>query len=387
MRDLGDGLRMRWATPADAEALVVFNVGIHTHADGTEDGGLRASLTDIVQGHRPEVKVEDFLLVEDAAGTIVSSSCLMRPTWLYEGIELPVGQPEFIGTSPAYRRRGLVRAQFEEVHAASGRSGHLLQVIAGIPHFYHQFGYEQAVDMVPRRSGHPRRVPALPEGRPEPFTCRPATADDLPFIVAVYRTAMSRYRLAIRRDLDEWRYEVSGREQPRDERLGLHLIERDGRPVGWLMVETAPGRPCLDVHACELSEGESWLEPLPGLLRFLKRTGEESAGGKAFDTLQFRVPLGHPVNLAARLALPETSQPYAWYVRVPDLAAFLRHVAPALEARLAASPLAGHSGDLRLGFYRHGVRLTFESGRLAQAERTDTAGATDARIPERTFRC
>ena len=39
-----------------------------------------------------------------------------------------------------------------------------------------------------------------------------------------------------------------------------------------------------------------------------------------------------------------------------------------LEARLAGSVAAGHSGELRLDFYRGGLRLVFADGRLVTAE-------------------
>jgi len=60
--------------------------------------------------------------------------------------------------------------------------------------------------------------------------------------------------------------------------------------------------------------------------------------------------------------------PYAWYVRVKDLPAFLLHIAPALEKRLATSPVVGHSGEITLDFYRGGLRMVFERGRLTSAE-------------------
>ena len=63
-----------------------------------------------------------------------------------------------------------------------------------------------------------------------------------------------------------------------------------------------------------------------------------------------------------------TEPPYAWYVRVKELPAFLLHIAPALEKRLAASPVVGHSGDITLDFYRGGLRMVFEQGRLTGAE-------------------
>src|SRR5439155_20983911 len=50
------------------------------------------------------------------------------------------------------------------------------------------------------------------------------------------------------------------------------------------------------------------------------------------------------------------------------MAAFLRAVTPALERRLAASVCAGHTGHLTLGFYREGVRLAFERGKVTAVE-------------------
>jgi hypothetical protein len=61
-------------------------------------------------------------------------------------------------------------------------------------------------------------------------------------------------------------------------------------------------------------------------------------------------------------------QPYAWYVRVPDLPQFIRHIAPVLEHRLAESSMRSYTGELKIDFYRGGLRLAFENGRLTAAE-------------------
>lgn len=85
--------------------------------------------------------------------------------------------------------------------------------------------------------------------------------------------------------------------------------------------------------------------------------------------------------------LPRQRDPYAWYVRVPDLADFLRHVAPALERRLAQSVAVGHTGELKLNFYCDGLRLTIENGELVEVERwmPPRVGAGDAAFPDLTF--
>ena len=108
----------------------------------------------------------------------------------------------------------------------------------------------------------------------------------------------------------------------------------------------------------------------PVLLAYCWRAGEEYAQreGRTLGTLSFWY-LGdsHPLDQITRLAWPRRR--WAFYVRVPDLPAFVRAAAPVLERRLAASLLVGHTGELTLGFYRpEGVRLVFERGRLVTAE-------------------
>ena len=86
----------------------------------------------------------------------------------------------------------------------------------------------------------------------------------------------------------------------------------------------------------------------------------------------------HPAYDALPPSAPVlTLPPYSWYVRVADLPAFVRHIAPALERRLAGSIIVGYTGEVKLSFYRGGLRLIFESGRLATAEAW-TPGAWDA---------
>jgi len=56
----------------------------------------------------------------------------------------------------------------------------------------------------------------------------------------------------------------------------------------------------------------------------------------------------------------------AWYVRVPDLPAFLMDVAAQLEENLADSVFAGHTGAIDVNTYREGYRLRLEQGRLVE---------------------
>ncbi len=371
LRDLGNGLVLRRATAADAEALVAFNGEIHRNPDavGPEEG-VAAWTRDLMLREHPTFDAGDFTLVEDTCnGAIVSSLSLISQTWSYSGIQFGVGRPELVGTHPDYRGRGLVRSQFEVIHTWSAQRGHKMQVITGIPWYYRQFGYEMALSLGGGRVGYKANVPHLKEGEAEPYRVRPATEADLSFIAGVSEHANKRHRLACVRDAALWRYELAGRSQDSAHRVELCLVETaGGEPAGFLVYTTRFfGGPKLAVVVYELKPGISWLGATPCVLRYIGAIGEACArrDGEDFESFIFALGAEHPAYQVAPDRLPHVRRPYAWYVRVPDMPDFVRCVGPALERRLAESPLAGHSGEFKISFYRDGLQLAFEMGRLA----------------------
>ena len=72
---------------------------------------------------------------------------------------------------------------------------------------------------------------------------------------------------------------------------------------------------------------------------------------------------------------------------MPDVAAFLKAIQPRIEANLAASPFVNHTGKLKLSFYKNGVLLDFEKGKLKSIEPLafDELEESDARFPAHTF--
>jgi ribosomal protein S18 acetylase RimI-like enzyme len=396
IRELGDGLVMRRATVEDADALAAFNANIHREDNTTEpDEEVAAWTRDLVSGRHPTMRAGDNLIVEDTrTGAIVSSVNLISQRWTYGGIEFPVGRPELVGTHPDYRNRGLVRAQFEVIHQWSAERGEMVQAITGIPYYYRIFGYEMALELDAMRLGYQPHVPKLKEGETDPYRLRPATSEDLPFISRLYEQAGKRSLVGCVRDKEMWEYELLGRD-PRA-RHELRVIERveDGEPVGFLKHPAKLWGPSLVCTYYELKPGVSWLAVTPGVIRYLAATGEEyaerdSKPGKKqeFAAFGFRLGSEHPAYEVVQDRLPRVRPPYAWYIRVPDLPAFIRHIAPVLEDRLAASPAVGHTGELKISFYRDGLRLAFDKGRLAAVERwrprPEDRGA--AGFPDLTF--
>ena len=126
----------------------------------------------------------------------------------------------------------------------------------------------------------------------------------------------------------------------------------------------------------------------PVLLRYLKATGEAYAArdGKVFSGVDASLGPDHPFLAAMRSRLPKIARSYAWYLRVPDLPAFLRCIAPVLQDRLARS-IARLYRELKLKLYRQGVRLSFDGGRIADATtwRPSHEDSGSAAFPGLTF--
>jgi hypothetical protein len=374
LRDLGDGLILRRSSAADADRLVEFNGDLHREpdAEGPEEH-VAAWVKDLMSGDHPAFGVGDFTIVEDTStGQIVSSLCLISQTWSYDGIQFGVGRPELVGTAPDYRNRGLIRAQFDVIHGWSAERGERMQAITGIAWFYRQFGYEMAVTLGGGRMGYRPQVPKLKDGEEEPYRIRPATEADLPFIAHLYEQSTNRYPVACVWDEALWRYELTGKSEKNDDRMALALIETlSDEPVGFLAYVSRLRDGHVSAGWYEIKPGVSWLAATPSVVRYLWALGEEWAAQdpeREVERFAFWLGVEHPAYQVFDNRLPHTVGPYAWYVRVPDLPGFVRHVTPVLERRLERSLLAGHSGELKLSFYRSGLRLTFEGGRLVEVE-------------------
>ena len=367
-RELGAGLVLRRATAGDSEVLAAFNGTVHGGDSWDETAAIWTR--DLLRGDHP-TGAWGTVVEEVTTGAIASAAFLIPQTWSYGGVTFGVGRPELIGTASRFRRRGLVRAQIEVLHGWSAARGDLLQGITGIPHFYRQFGYEPALAVGGWRTGDRSQVPTLPAGETEPYRVRSATDTDLPLARHLYDQATARCLVACVRDESLWRYELHGRNTRSDYWQQITTIEAaDGTTVGLLVHRGALQDGTIDALVFELLPGVSYPSVTPSVLRYLWTTGEAYAvrDGKPLNTFSIGWVPDHPVAAVLPPGLVPPRRPFHWYVRVPDQPAFLGRIAPVLEQRLAASGLSGHTGELRLSFYRDGVRLVFEGGRLVTAE-------------------
>ena len=399
LRDLGDGLILRRSAPEDADVLSDFNAVVNSLTD-QPDEQVRAWTCDLISGRLPRFDSEDFTIVEDTkTGAIVSTLNLISQTWSYGGVAFGAGRIELVSTHPDYRRRGLVRHQMEAVHKWSAERGEKVQGITGIPWFYGQFGYEQALERWEwcGRAGYKANVPDLGRTESERYNVRPATEQDVQFIAEVYKEAMQRYLVSCVRDEEMWRYELHTRSAQAMDRMELRVIETaEYEPVGLLVHRPWLTGTDLEVCAYELAPGVSWLAVTPSVLRYLVRTGDKYAAREnkdRFGAFSFTLGTEHPVYRAIGGRLPRVNRTHAWYIRVANLPDFVHHIATVLERRLASSVAVGHSGELKISFVANGLKLVFSNGKVrrveawkpTQADSRLRPRARDALFPQLTF--
>ena len=300
IKDLGAGLILRRSTSDDADALAKFNASIHSD-DGPEkpDERLDAWTRDLLTRPHPTFIPNDFTVVEETStGRIISSMCLIPQTWTYEGIPFGVGRSELVGTLPEFRKRGLVRIQYEEIHKWCIERELVVQVITGIPYFYRKFGYEMALDLSGGYFGHETHVPRLKEDEAEPYRLRPATQADIPFLIEIYEQTQKRYPITCQRTPEIWRYELEGLSEKHVNRLEHRIIEDSNKkPVGFILHPHFLVMGGAFAFAYELKSGVSWLAVTPSVVRYLWETGQEYAkrDEKTSTAFGFLMGLQHPV--------------------------------------------------------------------------------------------
>jgi predicted N-acetyltransferase YhbS len=365
---LGDGLVLRTAADEqDVARVAEFNGTIH--------GPEIIPMTRNLFVHHPSTRGGDLIFVEDEQiGQIVSSLCLIPWTWRYEDVDIPAGEMGIVGTLEAYRRRGLVRAQVEVFMRRLRERGCLLSHIQGIPYYYRQFGYEYALPLEGGLRLETRHVPTPPDAS---FTFRLATRSDLPVLRELYDEAAQDLAIHAARDEAIWRYLLTHTFGTQMEQETWLIQDADGRAVGYM---------CLPKHHFgeELVVSEVsrlGFDTALAALDHLKTLVEE----RDKPGIRLNLPANCTLMRLARSLEPHDLGTYAWQIHVPDVPALLRALTPVLERRIARSPFAGLTRDVRLSLYHETLVLRFRDGKLAEVTNLGFTDSEAVRFPPLQF--
>jgi hypothetical protein len=333
------------------------------------------------------------LVVEEPrSGALVSSFMTIPQKWSYGGVSFGVSLMELAATDPEYRGRGLLKHMLTALGAISVRRGDLVQGMTDILFFQADSGYHMALTQRAGRGGTAGDLPPCPR---EVVALRAATVEDTPVLAEIEHSARSNVLLSCCRDEAQWHHEIEGRSPGSMMRDQVMIVEVPSGPIGYLVIgyggipsypvpDWLPGCPCpepvVSISRLELRPGTAWLEVVPSVLRQV--TAAHRAQG-------YMLWLGqeHPAYDVLGEALHRRPPDIGWFLRVPDLAALLRKIAPVLDRRLMGSAAEAFTGELRLCLYRHGLVLRFARGQLVEAEPWQGANrrASDASLPDAMF--
>jgi predicted acetyltransferase len=345
-RDLGGGLVLR---------------NVRDERDVREYAALHARYVSVAEGitceklmHAyPGASYDDYLVVEArSTKEIIATTCLIPWDFDFAGIPLKAAMLEMVVTHPDYRRRGLVRAQMERFHQMTTERGFDLCFIEGIPYYYRQFGYTYAIDHRSYDALTPVATLDPAGDGPARFGFRPATLDDIPHLVKLYCHAMTGARFRVQRDAAFWRYLLEEVQYP----VWMILPQVDEAPAGYVVVSRGGESGAHIVLESALRDETAapdvlaWLRPLAG------------------DELRISWPQTTSLVRAARVRGSIPHPTYQWLLRIVDIPAFLRKIAPLLEQRLAASAFADLTAELIANLFTNAYVLRFTGGRLAAVE-------------------
>jgi hypothetical protein len=193
------------------------------------------------------------------------------------------------------------------------------------------------------------------------------------------------------RDATVWRYELEQRDPMSYARRELRILETEaGVPVAAFAHYPVLLGGALFTTLLEVAERAAWSAVLPAILRALGDAAESMQArdaGATFERLALFLGAEHPAYRVLRADVRPWRRPSAYYVRIPDPVGLLQRWAPALERRLAGSALAGYAGSIDLSFYRAGVRLELEAGRIRGIEgwQPSTEAPGHVALPELTY--
>lgn len=381
-KNLKDNLILRSlavGVQSDFDNLPQFFEDVYVAEGDSIAPNLAVWVSDLIDGH-PTTTLDDVWVVVDSSENdkIVSALMLIPQVWRYETIEFSVGRVELVATDKAYRRRGLVRELMTIAHERSTELGHLVQGITGIPFIYRKFGYAMAVNME-SGSGVPLNAIPTRKADDEPdYILLPATSADIPFMMECDTNLSHQSLLSAVRDADMWEYQLHRQSEKSVQNSDFLIIQATGGAnVGFLWLYHDPWGKFLYCNAYAVAEHSSYLATYEDVIRGLNSHVQATYPENPPSVVVFDGGMPQVLDwLVDRTTTAYMREhPYAWYIRVPSLADFMKQIKPVLDERLDGSGANQFTGTLRIDFYeRVGLEMTFENGILVDAKDTN---ATD----------
>ena len=295
---------------------------------------------------------EDYFMVKQG-DKVVAGLVLIPQRWSIDGAEFKVAEMGCVGTRPEYRRRGLQRILNTEFDEYVAENGYDLCVLAGIPYFYRQFGYQYAVELDYLTVIDLDKLP-----NETYLTTRPFRASDIDTAQRLLEETQREYMVHSIRTKEIWMMQQETGTYGADPFNATVILEGD-KVVAYYRWWPEKKEKTLMVRELAQSGDMS-----PQIAATIRREAEK------LGLVKLKTKLGH-IDAFSRYLKglgAELNKPYAWQVKLVNPKGFLEKLGPVLERRLENSEFKGLTDELRMNFWKYAVSVRFEDGKLVSVE-------------------
>ena len=309
--------------------------------------------------YHPEMTEREYFMVK-AGDKAVAGLVLIPEKWNIDGVELKVAEMGCVGTDPEYRRRGLQRILNEKFDEHAREADYDLCVLAGIPFFYRQFGYQYAVELDYLTEIESDKLPME-----TCLTYRPFEESDISVAQKLLERTQDKYMVHSVRTKIVWQMQEKTATYGAEPFQDTVIVDEIGVAAyfrSWPDIE----QKTLIIR--ELIQRDKSLSE--GIAAVIREEAEKQGLDKVKTKLshlddfsQYLIGLGATVN-----------KPYAWQVKILDIKSFLLKLAPVLGKRLVDSEFWELSRELKINFWKYALNLVFSDGQLVRVEEISDPG-------------
>jgi len=306
----------------------------------------------------PGMTQGDYFMVKHGEKA-VAGLVLIPQRWSIDGVELKVAEMGCVGTDPAYRRKRLQYILNEKFDEYARENGYDLCVLAGIPYFYRQFGYQYAVELDYLSTVDVEKLP-----RDSKLTTRSFEPQDIQAAQRLLDETQRKYMVHSVRTDEIWRMQEETRTYGADPFKGNVILEGN-QMIAYIRWWAEPKEKTLVIKELALKDRAQSRE-IAGIIR---AEAEKQGLNKILSKLSYEDAFSkYLIELGA-----DKDKIYAWQVKILNPRGFLEKLGPVLERRLKDSEFKGLSKELRMNFWKYAISLKFEDGKLVSVEEVTEA--------------
>ena len=237
-------------------------------------------------------------------------------------------------------------------------------------------------------------IPKLKADETPTYSLRPAITSDIENLQAWEAYDQRTGGLSLKREWKHWDYDLNHRHKDSAVLPSTYIVvNADGKDVGFISIEMDKYYSSINVWRWIIGDQSSYFDTFDDVLRAIQTLTDEFFAPLSDDKYPKLMHFDNGIAPALKSLIHRTDgkihtdRVYMWYVRVDDLPAFIKLIAPVLEQRLSGSGMNRFTGDLKIGLYEFNqIEIVFEDGKITNVTLIeDGQGSSDTSFPYHTF--